>query len=154
VAGIKVIGTDDDLADILKGGISKAAFAIGGVSLDTNIERMRKYKKIEDEGFEIISVIQKDSYVSRTATLGAGNIIVGNCYIGPGVKLGSGVIMHPFTSVEHDSIIGDYVQLSQGVKIAGSAKIGKASFIGMGASIIQGAIMPEETFVKSGSIYR
>lgn len=154
VNGIKVIGPDSELPDILKSGIRKAVLAIGGVSLETNIGRIDKYSRIEKMGFEMVNCIQKGSYISPTAKIGKGNIMIGSCYIGPNVKIGSGIIMHPFTSVEHDSILEDYLQLSQGVKVAGGARIGRASFIGMGANIIQGAVVPEKTFVKSNSNYQ
>lgn len=153
ISGIKVIGTDGDLPDILKSGIKKAVVAIGCVSLETNLIRKEKYEKIKKVGFEFINVIQKDTYISGTAQIGKGNIIIGNCYIGPNVTIGSGVIVHPFTSIEHDSVIEDYVQLSQGVKIAGEVKVGQLSFVGMGANIVQSTIVPERTFIKSGSVY-
>lgn len=152
IGGIRVIGTDDDLLDIFKKGTKKAVVAIGGISLETNIVRGEKYKRIKDIGFETINVIQQEAYISRTAKIGEGNIIIGDCYIGPDVTIGSGTIIHPYTSIEHDSVIGDYVQLSQGVKIAGNVKVGRFSFIGMGSNIVQGISVPEKTFIKSGSV--
>ncbi len=151
--GIKVIGTDNDLPGILKSGITSAAVGIGSINLETNTARVGKFERIRDLGFDMPNIIQNGAYISSTARLGKGNIIVGNCYIGPMVSIGSGTIMHPFTSIEHDSIIGDYIHFSQGAKVAGDVKIGKGSFIGMGAAVIQGMQVPENTFVKSGGVY-
>lgn len=153
INGIRVIGTDADLLDLFTYGIRKAVIAIGCVSVKTNLIRKEKYEEIKGRGFEIINVIQKETYISETAQIGQGSIIIGNCYVGPNVIIGSGVIMHPFTSVEHDSVIEDYVHLSQGVKIAGDVRVGRLSFIGMGANIVQGTLVLEKTFIKSGSIY-
>lgn len=153
IGDIKVIGTDSDLPKVLKNGIKMAVVAIGCVSKEENLIRRKKYETIRDMGFEIINVIQKEAYISKTCCIGQGNIIIGQCYIGPYVKIGSGAIIHPFVSIEHHSNIGDYVHFSQGVKIAGNVRVGRLSFIGMGVGVIQGAVIPEEAFIKTASIF-
>lgn len=154
IEGIKVIGTDKDLPRLFKNGLTRAVVAIGCVSAETNVTRMKRTEAIKDIGFDLINVVHKDAYISRTARMGTGNIIVGGCYIGPDVNIGSGVILHPFVSIEHDSVIGDYTHMAQGSKAAGEVRTGRASFIGMGANIIQGAVLPDKAFVKSGSNYK
>ena len=152
VDGVRVIGTDDDISEILKSGITKAVMAIGCVSAETNAERRAKYESLKAMGFEFVNVIQPGSYVSINATIGSGVFMIGNCYVGPGAVIGDGVIMHPFSSVEHDTVIGNYVHLAQGVKVAGGVTVGDGVFLGMGANVVQGISIPPGTFIKSRTV--
>lgn len=153
VDGIKVIGTADDISDILKRGIRRAVMAVGCVSIETNVKRRAKYESLKAMGIEFVNVIQPGSYISNTAKIGSGIFMIGSCYVGPGSVIGDGVIMHPFSSVEHDTIIGNYVHFAQGVKVAGGVTVGDGVFLGMGAVVVQGVSVPSDTFVKSQSIY-
>jgi UDP-perosamine 4-acetyltransferase len=154
IGDINVIGTDDDLPEILQMGVKKIAIAIGSLSVEMNTWRKSKYQQLKDIGFDIINIIQKDSYISETAEIGDGNIIIGNCYLGPEVIIGNGNIIHPFTSIGHNSVVGDFVHISQGVNIAGNCSINSLSFVGMGSNIVQQSIVVEKKFIKSGTTHK
>jgi sugar O-acyltransferase (sialic acid O-acetyltransferase NeuD family) len=153
VDDVRVIGTDDDIPCILESGIRKAVIAIGCISVETNAKRRTKYERLKAMGFEFVNVIQPGSYVSRTAKVGSGVFMIGDCYVGPGAVIGDGVIMHPFSSVEHDTVIGNYVHLAQGAKVAGGVTVGDGVFLGMGASVVNGISVPPGTFVKGQTVY-
>lgn len=52
--------------------------------------------------------------------------------VGANTKLGAGTIVNSHSTVDHDSILGDFAHLGVGVHLAGSAVIGKSAFLQAG----------------------
>lgn len=73
--------------------------------------------------------------------------------INSSTKIGKGCIINTSSSIDHDNIIGDYVHISPGVKLAGAVNIGRESWLGIGSivinniSITSGCILGASTVV-------
>lgn len=52
--------------------------------------------------------------------------------MGANATLGAGTIVNSHSTVDHDSILGDFAHLGVGVHLAGSAVIGKSAFLQAG----------------------
>lgn len=147
--GIPVIGTDEDLKKIIKK-TNKIFLGIANIkNTKKNFEIFNKLKRI---GFEIISIIDKSSLISRTVSYGEGfkafpKVIVNtNCKIGKNVLLNTGCI------IEHDCILEDNVQVGPGAYIGGNVLVGKNSFIGLGSRVNNNINIGENCIVGSGSV--
>jgi acetyltransferase-like isoleucine patch superfamily enzyme len=55
--------------------------------------------------------------------------------INSSTKIGKGCIINTSSSLEHDNVIEDYVHISPGVRLAGTVRIGKGSWLGIGSVV-------------------
>jgi len=103
----------------------------------------------------LISLIDPDAFVSRTASVGSGCVIYPHCFLGLNARLGDDIFCLSGSILNHDDIIEERVVIASGVRLAGSVhveadcylgqactvrqfvRIGRGSLIGMGAVVIR-----------------
>lgn len=115
------------------------------VAVGSNRLRRKLCTKLQSLGLPLATIISSQAWVSPSATLGAGTVVMPGAIIGAAVTIGRGAIINTAASVDHDGGIGDYVHIAPGVHLAGCVTIGEATFLGVGVSVI-----PERT-IGSGS---
>jgi sugar O-acyltransferase (sialic acid O-acetyltransferase NeuD family) len=104
---------------------------------------------------QLASLVDPTAFVSRTALLGAGCVIYPSCFIGFNARLGDCVFCLSGTVINHDDVIEDRVVFASAVTLAGFVtveadcylgqacavrqylRIGRGSFIGMGAVVVK-----------------
>jgi acetyltransferase EpsM len=96
-------------------------------------------------------VIHKTAYISRSANIGFGSVLLANAYVGPDARIGDFCIANTGSIAEHEVSIGNFTILSPSVVIAGKSKIGENCFIGMNASIAQDVVLGHECTVGASS---
>ena len=99
-----------------------------------------------------VTLIHPEAVVARDVEIGEGCTVMARAVINSGSRLGKGVIVNTCASVDHDNIIEDYVHVSVNAHTAGNVKIGKRSFIGMGALVINNITIVEDTTVGAGAV--
>jgi sugar O-acyltransferase (sialic acid O-acetyltransferase NeuD family) len=92
-----------------------------------------KKTKVPDEKFA--RIIHPDSWVSPSARIGNGTVILSRVSISSNVKTGRHVMILPGVNIGHDSVIEDFSTIASGVTICGSVVIEKGCYIGANASI-------------------
>ena len=75
---------------------------------------------------------------SRWIEIGAGTVICAGNILTTNIRLGSHVQINLDCTVGHDVVMGDYATLAPGVHVSGWVVLGAGSYIGTGASIING----------------
>lgn len=146
ILGIPVIGNDDDLIKIFESGIKNAFVAIG-----SNNVRKKLLIKLKNLGFNLINVISMNSIISETVNLGSGILIMPGAIINSSSQINDGCIINTNSSVDHDCIVGEYTHIAPGCTIAGSVKIGKKCFLGVGTKVIDGIEIQDETIIGAGA---
>ena len=151
VLGYPVIGSDDDLNDI----VSKyKLFHVSMGFIRDPKRRIELFEKVQKLGGEFPLIISPRAYVSSHASIEEGTIIMHDCLINVNVKIGKNCILNTKSLIEHDSIIGDNCHISTGAIINGAVKIGTASFIGSNATVIECVSVPDNIFIKAGSLVK
>ncbi|MFM7682951.1 MAG: acetyltransferase [Bacteroidota bacterium] len=84
--------------------------------------------------------------IAQSVSIMAGAIIMGN------VKIGKGALINCNSSIGHDSVIGEFVEVCPGVVMAGNCKIGSGTFIGSGAVIFPGIEIGENCIIGAGTV--
>ena len=146
----KVIGTDDDLKDLLAKGVKYAFSGVGGIG-DNSIRR-KIFDKLIGIGFEIPYLIHNSAIISNFVEISSGTLINAGVVINANTKIGKNVIINTSASIDHDCVIGDNVHIAPSVTLSGGVKIGKNSHIGTGAIVIQGVNIGENTIVGAGAV--
>ena len=122
------------------------AFGIGSNSI-----RAKLFEKVQNNGFQIVSLIHPSSIISPSATIGKGTVIMPNVVVNAKATIGDGVILNSSCVVEHECMIDDFVHISPKVALAGDVKVGKFTHIGIGSNVIQGIIIGNNTVIGAGS---
>ncbi len=135
--GIKHIGTDEDLPELLREGWNKAIIGVGSIE-STNLRRILA-KKVLDTGIELVTLIDASATVSKSLIVGSGTYIAKKVAIQPGVTIGQMAIINTGAIVEHDCTIGEFSHVSSGSVLLGGVTIGHDTLVG-GSSVVRHGI--------------
>jgi sugar O-acyltransferase (sialic acid O-acetyltransferase NeuD family) len=134
--------------------------SIGGDSYviaigDPNLRR-RIAARLDAAGAVPVNLIDPSVLRSDRVVVGAGSLVCAGTVITCDVSLGRHVHVNTGCLVHHDALIGDYVTLSPGVRLAGHVEIGPRAFLGIGASVVNGKAdrrlrIGEGSFVAAGA---
>ena len=80
-------------------------------------------------------VVHPSAWVSPTATVGEGSVIMARAVVQTGARIGAHCVVNTGAIVEHDAVLGEQVQLAPGATLGGAARIGAAAYVGMGAVV-------------------
>jgi len=146
----KVIGTDDDIPELLK---SVRHFFITVGQIKSVERRIMLYKMIKSFNGELPVIISPSAYVSRHSHINDGTIIMHYAMINAGSTIGSNCIINTKALIEHDASVGDHCHISTGAIINGGCTVGSCSFVGSGAVAVQESTIPERSFIRANSLY-
>lgn len=124
-----VIGTDADAGRHL-GDYREAIVAIGD-----NHARVAQLELLAKLGFDLPVIVHPGCWVSPSARLGAGSVVLAGAVINAGASLGRACIVNTGASVDHDCVLGDGVHVAPGAHLGGHTIVGAASWIGIGAVV-------------------
>ena len=143
---ISVIGDDAMLPELFERGIKTAAVAVGDNKLREKIA-----EKIIKMGFELPAIIHPKAFISPTAKIGGGTVVMPGSIIETLAFIEEFAIINTGAIVEHDNIIGKYAHIAPGCSLAGSVKVGERTIVGAGSSVIPNIVIGRDVIVGAGS---
>tara|TARA_B100001750_G_scaffold238098_1_gene244144 strand:+ start:390 stop:1001 length:612 start_codon:yes stop_codon:yes gene_type:complete len=146
-----ILGSDGDLIKIRKE-FNNALITIGQIKSPE--PRVRLYQIIKNLGFKIPVILSPISYVSKTAIIGDGTIIMHGAIINANVIIGKNCIINNNALIEHDVTIGDHCHISTGAIINGGVSIGNQTFIGSGVVTKQSISIGDNCVIAAGLILK
>jgi len=149
--GYKVIGTDDDLPELVTE-YDYALISLG--QIHSSESRLRLYQQAIKVGFQLPVIVAPTAYVSRHAVIGAGSIVMHGAIVNAGAKVGANCIINDKALIEHDVVVDDTCHISTGVILNGGVHIGSGSFIGSGSVIKEGVNIGKCSIVGMGIAVR
>ena len=145
--GINVIGTIERLPSLIRAHrIHRAVIAIGD-----NTVRRRLAEYARSLGLRLPVLIHPTAYVSPTAHLGDGTVILAGAIVSVHARVGELCIINTRASVDHDCQVGDYVHVGPGTTLTGSVTVGDGALIGAGATVIPEICIGDEAIVGAGA---
>jgi sugar O-acyltransferase (sialic acid O-acetyltransferase NeuD family) len=120
------------------------------VAIGDNAVRARELALIDRMGLPLGVVVASTATVG--ATLGDGSQVLEHAHVGPGARIGRGVIVNTAAVVEHDAVVDDYVHVAPGARLLGGARIGKDALIGAGAVVLPSVSVGAGAMVGAGSV--
>jgi len=115
-------------------------------------KRLKLISELKRNSFKVPNLIHPSAYVSKSAFIGEGSVIMANAVVQSNVKIGNGVIVNTSAIVDHDTSLSDGVHICPGVNLAGEIKVGYCSWIGIGSSVIQGITIGSRVTIGAGSV--
>lgn len=151
VLDYSVIGTDDDLAELISS-FPNVLITIGQIT--SPARRMELFNNLMEMGARFPVIQSPLAYVSSHASIAGGTIIMHHALVSAGARIGRNCIINTKALVEHDAVIEDHCHISTGAIVNGGVKIGSGTFFGSGAVVAQNTSIPSNSFIKANSIYR
>ena len=126
--GLQVIGKTVDVIKYK----DKAEFFI---AIGNNLIRERIYRELENIGIETITLIHPSAIIGNDVEIGLGTVVMAGTVINSSSRIGKAWIINTSSSVDHDKLIGDFVHIAPGVRLAGTVKVGNGSWLGIGSVV-------------------
>lgn len=130
VLGYKVIGCDDDLAN-LRAEFAYAIVTIGHIK--SNVLRVKLFHLLKQLDFHMPTIISPLAYVSKHAFVDEGSIIMHHALVNAAAKVGKNCIINTKALIEHDAIIEEHCHISTGAIVNGGTVVKPNTFFGSNA---------------------
>ena len=149
--GFPTLGTDDDL-EILRQKYSYALVTVGQVKSPRI--RIKLFNLLKKLNFVLPVITSSRAYVSKSAKVGKGTIIMHGAIINTNATIGENCIINNQALIEHDAVIGDHCHISTSSVINGEVSVGDESFIGSGSVTKHCISIGNNCVVGAGSIIK
>ena len=146
--GYPVFGTDSEIDQLVSRG-TPVLNAIG--QLTSPSARKNAYELATASGAVFPLIQSPHAYVSSTASLGLGTVVMHGAIVNAQSRVGIQCIINSRALIEHDSVIGDFCHISTGALINGGVAIERGTFIGSGAIVREGIHIGENAVVGAGA---
>lgn len=146
VLGLPILGGAAWLEDALASG---TAIALG---VGNNAGRQRVAEHCVQAGFMLWTAIHPSAVVARSATTGAGTVVMANAVVNPDAQIGIGAIVNSGAIVEHDCQVGDFAHLSPNAAMGGRGRLGALAHLGLGASMLPRVSVGASSVVGAGAV--
>lgn len=127
-----------------------AAFVLGIGSMQAGPARQQTVGRIQVRHWA--SVVHPRAFVSPSARVGAGSVIMPGAIVNARSRIGDHCIINSAAVVEHDARVGNCSHLSPGTVVGGGAEIGDNCFIGLGSRVRDHIAIGSDTLVAMGSV--
>jgi sugar O-acyltransferase (sialic acid O-acetyltransferase NeuD family) len=151
VGGFPVIGDDSAMVALMPR-IGCALVVLGQIK--SPAARRRLYAEALAAGATLPVVVSPRAYVSPTARIGAGTIVMHGAIVNTGAEIGENCIINSRALIEHGARVGEHCHVSTGAILNGDARLGAGSFLGSGAVVRHGATIGEGAFVRMGELVK
>lgn len=143
--GIEVIGKSADAFTYI--GDSDIFVGVGN-----NDTRQKLQEKLEAEGASIPILIHPNAVIGEQVEIKPGTCVMSNAVINCCTRIGKGCIVNTSATIDHDNLLEDYIHISPGVNLAGTVKVGKGTWIGIGSKVINNINITSGCIIGAGSV--
>jgi sugar O-acyltransferase (sialic acid O-acetyltransferase NeuD family) len=161
-AGFTIVGFFDGSAD-RTAGERETLDSLDGVDLEAtglalgigaNFSREDAYAAIKNSypGVRFPVIVHSSAWVSPSANLAEGAVVMSMASIGPACSVGLGSLVNTGSSLDHDSRMGSFASLGPGSRTGGNVTIGERTVIGLNAGILQGISVGSDTVIGAHSL--
>lgn len=161
-AGFSIVGFFDGSTDRTTGKL-EALDSLDGVDLEAtgfalgigaNYSREDAYATIKNSypGARFPLIVHSSAWVSPSANLAEGAVVMSMASVGPGCSVGPGSLVNTGSSLDHDSKMGSFASLGPGARTGGNVTIGERSVVGLNAGILQGISVGSDTVIGAHSL--
>lgn len=126
---------------------SKVTIAVGEPEL-----RRLMYSKILDKGLILSSALSPKAFIAPTAKVGEGTIVAPFASVQSDSFIGKNVSVNTQAIIGHHAEVSDGAVISSQVNLGGSCFVGKYSYVGMGALILEGLSIGNCSIIGMGSV--
>ncbi|MEH7461460.1 acetyltransferase [Bacillus thuringiensis] len=142
--GIEVIGKSADGSKH----IEDCDFFVG---IGNNVIREKIQEKLEAEDASIATLIHPSAVIGEQVELASGTVVMAGAVINCCTKIGKGCIINTASTIDHDNVIEDYAHISPGVHLAGTVKVGRGTWLGIGSVVSNNINITSDCKIGAGA---
>ncbi|MGN7482848.1 acetyltransferase [Priestia megaterium] len=146
VLGIPIVGKLADLSAL------RSEYEYAFVAIGSNTARLKWTEKLSHHDFKIPTLIHPSSTVSAKSFIEEGTVIMAGAVINPDTKIGRSCIINTASTIDHDCVLQEGVHTSPGVHLGGTVKVGKRTWICIGATIINNINIGCDSVIAAGAV--
>ncbi len=120
------------------------------IAIGNNLIRKKISLRYSDCNF--FSCIHPKAFVSPSASVGLGTVVMVHAVVNSEAKIGKHVIINTASIIEHDCIIADFVHISPKVILSGNVSVGLGTHIGSGVIVIPGIKIGKWCTIGAGAV--
>lgn len=144
-------GTDEVLQSVAFAGLPDPE-ADYFIAIGHNAARRRVFDQLTAWGAEPANCIATNAWIAPDAQLGKGLFIGPGAIIMAGCRIGNNAIVNTASTVDHDCCVGEDSQITSGVTIASSIRIGARCYFGVKSGVVPGVTIGDEVMVMAGAM--
>jgi sugar O-acyltransferase (sialic acid O-acetyltransferase NeuD family) len=150
VFGYQILGDESRFAALATAG----EIAGGIIAIGANWTRHLVARKIQAlvPGFRFVTAIHPSAQLARGVTIGAGSVLMAGVVVNSDSRIGACCILNTASSLDHDSVMGDFSSLAPRASTGGCVTIGEFSAISLGAGIIHGKTIGPHSVLGAGAM--
>ncbi len=148
----QIIGNFDALKYLVSQTSEKIYYITAFGSNQIRKKIAEKIENMQLENLESFVLKHFLSNVGYDVEIGAGTCLAPGSIITTKAKIGKHCILNVKSSVSHDCIIDDFVNLNPNTTLCGNVKIGEGSYIGAGSTIIEKISIGKWSIIGAGSV--
>jgi len=146
VHGVTVLGGNEALEQLRVQGASAAVVALGDNGL-----RQQVGDRLTALGFALPPVLHPAAYLSPSAVVMQGVVVMARACLGPDAIIGRLTIVNTGAVVEHDNRLGQAAHVAPGCALAGGVLVGDRALVGAGTAVRPGITIGADAVVGAGS---
>ncbi|MBQ3210132.1 MAG: acetyltransferase [Oscillospiraceae bacterium] len=140
--GYPILGLDTDYKNF-----ENCSFIIG---IGDNAAREKIAERMQ--GVDWYTAIHPTAIIARIDTsIGEGSAILANATVCAGAHIGRHCIINTSADADHDTVMEDFSHISALSILAGGARIGKRSFMGVNSCVRDKTSIGDDCFIGAGS---
>lgn len=98
------------------------------------------------------SLIDPDTVIADTASIGSGNIVMVNSVLSPDVVLADHIYINTSCDIGHDVVISNYCTLYPAACVSGDVQLGEQIEVGANATILQNLSIAKKVRIGAGAV--
>jgi sugar O-acyltransferase (sialic acid O-acetyltransferase NeuD family) len=114
--------------------------------------RLRIHDRLESRGLTPLTFTHPTAYIEPSATLGPGTQVMAHAYVGVGVRTGRQCILNTNSSVDHEDILEDGVEIAPGATLCGLVHMGAGSWACAGSTVLPRLKIGEDAIIGAGAV--
>lgn len=122
------------------------------VAIGNNCTREKIQENLEELGASIPVLIHPDATIGKQVEIGLGTVVMAGVVINCCTRIGKGCIINTGATIDHDNIIEDYVHISPGANLAGTVRVGKRTWIGIGSVVGNNISIINDCKIGAGAV--
>jgi sugar O-acyltransferase (sialic acid O-acetyltransferase NeuD family) len=137
-------------------GLSEIDLDYVGLALGIGLNFLREnvYERIAAEFPHAVfpAIVHPTAFVSPSAKIGAGSVLLPHSSVGSGSYVGVGALLNTGSSLDHNSTLSAFASLGPGARTGGDVAVGERSMIGLNSGVLQGRHVGTDTVVGAHSL--
>lgn len=145
--GSPIIGGQEELDTYREKGVEYLIFGFGNCQARLSLSEL-----VRSKGFSLATAIHPKATVATDVSVAPGTVIAAGAVINPEARIGENVIINTCASVDHECVLEDGVHICPGVHLGGQVTVGRATWVGIGATVIDKARIGAGSFIGAGAV--